>query len=91
MQEQIPFSFSVFLLIFREKFSRVWVFPRGLNLHSKLATFMKAAMLAPRVHMKNLLSQTVPCSEFYFPFMSLAEPHAFLEAFRLPKVLWGYL
>ena len=25
------------------------------------------------------------------PFHSLAEPHAFLEVFRLPKVLWGYL
>ena len=25
------------------------------------------------------------------PFHSLAEPHAFLEVFRQPKVLWGYL
>ena len=56
--------------------------------------FSELSTLSGSIVLKMSIVQKFPFMIFrisMLPFHSLAEPHAFLEAFRLPKVLWGYL
>ena len=56
---------------------------------STLSTFSEIPIvpIMPIVQIFSFMKYSV----FGMPFISLAEPHAFLVVVRLPKVLWGYL